>query len=88
MTLNEKVDYKTVIECVKELNIFIGLKKDLFGCFRIEEIRDKGNEPSLKEEGRIQISNLQCFLYTRCTALSLSFKILTYTTISNRLAST
>ena len=34
LTLNEKVDYKTVIECVKESNIFIGLKKDLFGYFR------------------------------------------------------
>ena len=37
-------------------NIFIGLKKDLFGCVRIEEIRDKDNETGLKEEGGIQIS--------------------------------
>ena len=37
-------------------NIFIGLKKDLFGCFRIEEIRDKDNETGLKEEGGIEMS--------------------------------
>ena len=37
-------------------NIFIWVKKDLFGCFRIEEIRDKGNETSLKEGGGIQMS--------------------------------
>ena len=29
--------------------IFIGLKKDVFGCFRIEEIRNKDNETGLKE---------------------------------------
>ena len=41
----KKVDYKTVIECGKDVKIyFIGLKKDLFGCFRIEEIRDKDNK--------------------------------------------
>ena len=27
---------------------FIGLKKDLFGCFRIEKIRDNDNETELK----------------------------------------
>ena len=37
-------------------NIFIGLKNDLFGCFKIEEIRDKDNETGLKEEGRIEMS--------------------------------
>ena len=31
LTLNEKVYQKTVIECVKELNIFIGLKKTCLG---------------------------------------------------------
>jgi hypothetical protein len=31
LTLNEKVDYKTVIECVKVTNIFIGLKKTCLG---------------------------------------------------------
>ena len=35
--------------------IFITLKKDLFGCFRIEEIRDKDNEIGLKEGGGIKI---------------------------------
>ena len=39
--------------CVKRCsNIFIYVKKDLFGfVFRIEEIRDKDNETGLKEEG-------------------------------------
>ena len=40
---------------VKKLNIFIGLKKDLFGCFRIDEIRGKDNETGLKEGGGIKI---------------------------------
>ena len=31
--------------------ILIGLKHDLFGCFTIEEIRDKDNATSLKEGG-------------------------------------
>jgi hypothetical protein len=35
--------------------IFIGLKKDLFGCFKIEEIREKYNERDLKEGGGIEI---------------------------------
>ena len=35
---------------------FIGLKKDLFGCFRIEEIRGKDNETCLKEGGGIEMS--------------------------------
>ena len=37
-------------------NIFIWLKKDLFGCFRIEEIRDRDNETGLKEERGIEMS--------------------------------
>ena len=37
-------------------NIFIGLKKDLFGCFRYREERDKDNEIGLKEGGVIKIS--------------------------------
>ena len=32
------------------------VKKDLFGCFRIEEIRDKDNETGLKEGGGIEMS--------------------------------
>ena len=35
---------------------FIGLKKDLFGCFRIEEIRGKDNKTGLKEGGGIEMS--------------------------------
>jgi len=43
--------------CVKDVKIyFIGLKKDLFGCFRIEEIRDKNNETGLKEVKGIEMS--------------------------------
>jgi len=37
-------------------NIFIGLKKNLFGCFRIEEIRDQDNETGLKEGGGIEMA--------------------------------
>ena len=40
---------------------FIGLKKDLFGCFIIEEIRDKDNETGLKEGGGIEMSIYSCF---------------------------
>ena len=36
-------------------NICIGLKKDLFGCFRIEEIHDNNNETGLKEREGIKI---------------------------------
>ena len=43
--------------CVKDVKIyFIGLKKDLFGCFRIEEIRDKDNEIGLKKGRGIEMS--------------------------------
>ena len=43
--------------CVKRCqNIFIGLKKDLFGCFRIEETRDKDNGTGLKKGGGIEMS--------------------------------
>ena len=55
MTLNEKVDYKTVIECVKESNIFIGLKKTCLGVLDRGK-RDKDNEIGLKEGGVIKIS--------------------------------
>ena len=42
---------------VKDVKIyFIGLKKDLFGCLRIEEIRDNDNATGLKEEGGIEMS--------------------------------
>jgi hypothetical protein len=51
LTLNEKVYYKTVIECVKESNIFIGLKKTCLGVLDRGD-RDKENETGLtrKEE--------------------------------------
>ena len=40
--------------CVKDVKIYlIGSKKDFFGCFRTEEIRDKDNETGLKEGGGI-----------------------------------
>ena len=42
---------------VKDVQIYLyGLKKDLFGCFRIEEIRDKDNEIGLKERRVIEMS--------------------------------
>ena len=49
--------------CKRCQNIFIGLKKDLFGCFRIEEIRDKDNETGLKEEGGIEMSTTVLSIY-------------------------
>ena len=33
----KKVDYKTVIECIKDVKYMYWVKKDLFGCFRLEE---------------------------------------------------
>ena len=42
---------------VKVSKIFIYVKKmSLFGCFRIEEMRDKDNETGLKEKGVIEMS--------------------------------
>jgi len=34
---------------IKESKYIYWVKKDLFGCFRIEEIREKDNETGLKE---------------------------------------
>ena len=48
----KKVDYKTVIECVKVSNIFIGLKKK---SVLDRGDRDKYNERDLKEGGEIKI---------------------------------
>ena len=42
--------------CVKDVKYIYWVKKDLFGCFRIEEIRDKNNETGLKEGGEIEMS--------------------------------
>ena len=56
---------------VKDVKIyFIGLKKDLFGCFRIEEIRDKDNEIRFDVGKRNRNVKLQCFPYTRLHSLS------------------
>ena len=67
MNLNEKVDYKTVIECVKVSNIFIGLKKTCLGVLDREE-QDKNNEKGNKNV------NYSASI-TRCT---LSFALNTY----------
>ena len=48
-------------ECVKVSKYIDWVKKDLFGCFRIEEIRDKDNEPGLKEGGGIEIEIYSAF---------------------------
>ena len=56
--------------------IFITLKKDLFGCFRIEEIRDKDNEIGLKEGEGIEMSNYSAF-YIRDASLSFALYLLT-----------
>ena len=37
-------------------NIFYWVKKTCLGCFRIEEIRDKGNKTGLKEGRGIEMS--------------------------------
>ena len=59
---------------VKDVKIyFIGLKKDLFGCFRIEEIRDKDNEIGLKEGRRNINVKLQVLFHIRDAPLSLRF---------------
>ena len=50
-------------------NIFIWVKKDSFGCFRTEEIRDNNNETGLKEGGGIEMSIYSAFPYKRCNAL-------------------
>ena len=42
-------------------NIFIGLKKDLFGLFYNRGDRDKNNETGLKERGGIEMSNYSAF---------------------------
>ena len=67
-TLNEKVYYKTVIECVKVTNIFIGLKKTCLGVLDRGE-RDKDNETGLKVGGVIEMSTT--VLYSRCSLLRL-----------------
>ena len=41
---------------VKDVKIVVGLKKDLFGCFRIEENVKKNNATGIKEGGGIEMS--------------------------------
>ena len=53
----------------------IWVKKDLFGCFRIEEIRDKDNETGLKEGGGIEMSTT--VLHSRA-ALSLKYLLIDF----------
>jgi len=60
----KKVDYKTVIECVKESNILIGLKKTCLGVLDRGD-RNKNNETSLKEGGGIEMSTT--VLHSRAT---------------------
>ena len=48
-------------------NIFIWVKKDLFGCFRIEEIRGNDNATGLKEGGGIEIETTVLFHIRDCT---------------------
>ena len=57
---------------VKEVQIYLcKLKKDLFGCFRIEEEQEHDNETSLKEGGVIQMSNYSAFHIRDARSLSL-----------------
>ena len=74
LTLNEKVYYKTVTECVKESNIFIGSKKTCLGVLDRRE-RGKDNETGLKEGGRIETSTTVLPLRD---ARSLRFDLLTF----------
>ena len=39
------------------------VKNDLFGCFRIEKIRDNDNETGLKEGGGIEMSTTVLSIY-------------------------
>ena len=67
---------------VKDVQIyFIGLKKDLFGCFRIEEERGKNNETGLKEERVIEMSTTVLSIYA---IASLSFAFVFTYLLSNK----
>ena len=45
----------------KSIKYIYWVKKDLFGCFRIEEIHDKDNETGLEEGGGIEMSIYSAF---------------------------
>ena len=62
--------------CKKKSKYIYWVKNDLFGCFRIEEIRDKDNETGLKEGGGIKMSIYSAF-HIR-DARSLSLIVITY----------
>ena len=49
MLLYKKLMYNSVIECGIKASKYLYVKNDLFGCFGIEEIRDKDNETGLNE---------------------------------------
>ena len=51
----------SVIVCVKSIKYIYWVKKDLFGCFRIEEIRGDVNETGWKEGGGIEMSYYSAF---------------------------
>ena len=65
----KKYNYKTVIECVKESNILIGLKKTCLGVLDRGD-RDKDSETNLKERGGIEMSTT--VLHSRCSLLRLN----------------
>ena len=48
---------------VKDVKYIYWVKKDLFVCFRIEEIRDKDYETGLKEGGGIEMSTTVLSIY-------------------------
>ena len=52
------------------------VKNDMFGCFRIEEIRDKDTETGLKEGRRNRNVNYSAFPYTHLHSLSFAFEYL------------
>ena len=54
-------------------NIFYWVRKRLFGCFRIDEIRDKDNETGLKEGGGIEMSIYSAFHIRDARSLSLKY---------------
>ena len=57
---------------VKDVQIYLyRLKKDLFGCFRIKEIRDKDTETGLKEGGEIEMSTTVLSIYAMLALSSL-----------------
>ena len=62
---------------IKRVKIYLyGLKKDLFGCFRIEEIRDNNNATVFeRERAGIEISTTVLSIY----AMHALFRFLYFT---------